>query len=289
MKKNRRIFLDIDGVLNNAKETEEKRLCKYSKELYNNYDTMISPSNFFPGLELFKFCFDNDIKITLSSSWKCVEDGFNKTKEYLAKYYGHYIIDKIIEDATPCFDNDDRGEEIKSYMDDNKTINEYLIIDDNNFDNTFKGMNYCKTSYSRGLTFDTIDRIKKFFNVGIPIHNFNPVYIMEFDFIDEDSYEFIRWDLQFTVDPYGLEKTQEEFYEDIKKSIEDSIVEGDGVKFTRKALSIINNIMVSKGYKSINNYDEDKEGDPLFDPYRKVSHLVILNNLIQDIKIKEVK
>ncbi len=156
------IFLDFDGVLNNQRERD--RSLPYSETLYNKYDSLISPSNFLPTLNLFTYMFEEDIKLVISSDWRCGAE--NQVKQLLQLYFGHYIIDKIFYGTTPILDNYtySRGDEINLYIngleDKIKKDLQYLVIDDLTHNNSLYEHPFFQTDECKGLTQHNTDTIK---------------------------------------------------------------------------------------------------------------------------------
>ena len=159
------IFLDIDGVLNNGKESRLQPI--WSNKLMNKdtiFSHMVSPSNFKPVLDLFNYCFNHDIKICVSSSWR--ELTRTNHLDGLRYYFGYYLIDKIYVGITPIIRYPSgRGDEIREYMKD-KTIEKYIIIDDD-YDRSFKGLSVITTNFNKGLTERHVLKIKEYFEKGV--------------------------------------------------------------------------------------------------------------------------
>ena len=130
------IFLDIDGVLN-SERLMDRRLSEgiefdCDPECYHNIDEIEVN-------RLSEFCEEYNVKIVLSSSWRCwnLEDTIEDLSQSRYKYI-HPIIKYIVgvtprlyvEKANGSWDHLDRGYEIKKYLDNHKDIEEYIIIDD---------------------------------------------------------------------------------------------------------------------------------------------------------------
>ncbi|MBE6665227.1 MAG: hypothetical protein E7603_03265 [Ruminococcaceae bacterium] len=116
------IFLDIDGVLNSSAYDRER------KENDGNIDETRLP--------LIKRVVDEtQAKIVLSSSWRThwnrnlsLCDSVGKDMTALFAVYQLEIYDK-----TPVLSSNDRAEEIRMWLDKNKTVTHFVILDDNRF------------------------------------------------------------------------------------------------------------------------------------------------------------
>ena len=111
------IFTDIDGVLN---PHWKKKWSKSAISIYN------------------RVCKEYDLKPVITSTWR-----INHTKEELQEIFTNQGIETPIYDYTPDLDMIDRGQEIKTWLDNNKCDN-YVVIDDRTddiepyVDNVFK-------------------------------------------------------------------------------------------------------------------------------------------------------
>ena len=131
------IFLDVDGVLNDQDLIFEKFK---TKEIEISKDKL---------LLLKKIITSNDIKVVLSSSWrigllrkdgKIVADTtYHKEFLELLKEY-----DIEIYDITPSMMS--RTEEIRYYLENNKDIESYIILDDEELNDD----NQVKTDFFNG-------------------------------------------------------------------------------------------------------------------------------------------
>ena len=142
------IFLDIDGVLNNKKHYQ-----KMHKKYGGRFCCENMPFN--PrSLKNLKWIIErtggkNKTKIVLSSSWRMSNNCMVVLKARLAEYGMKQEL------VTPQI-NGERGLEIKTWLDDNATVDDsYVIIDDEIKDiSTYFLKNYIvHTNWTKGLTY----------------------------------------------------------------------------------------------------------------------------------------
>ena len=140
------IFLDIDGVLNNANTNAKTPLG------YTGINNRL--------LKLFSyFVKETNAKIILSTSWKTewdkdyrkrTEDGYYLNKKF--KQLDLLIWDKIDENTTGSFY---RGAAISQYLEKHPEITHYVILDDFEFDfNNYEELkkHWVQTKESNGFT-----------------------------------------------------------------------------------------------------------------------------------------
>lgn len=165
------IFLDIDGVLN-SERLMDRRLSEgieydCDEELYHNIDEIEVE-------RLANFCEEYNVKIVLSSSWRCwnLEDTIEDLSHPRYKYI-HPII-KYIVGVTPrlyvekpngVLDHLDRGCEIQKYLDMHNDIEEYIIIDDDSDMLEEQMNNFLQTDFSIGLQKSDYVEIKRILNL----------------------------------------------------------------------------------------------------------------------------
>lgn len=153
---NKIIFLDIDGVLNSQKTFIDNHKWKkiFVKIKTNNIEDIVTREMLDIDLDkvfmLRDICNLTGAKIVISSCWR------NLT---------YYILveEKLISlglpiiGTTPYIDNN-RGEEIRKYLEENKVDN-FIILDDDIFKDFYELENYLiKTSfYEDGLTYETVE------------------------------------------------------------------------------------------------------------------------------------
>lgn len=160
------IFLDFDGVLNNT--SSESKSMEYSERMYNKLDSLVSPSNFFPIQHLFNFMYEHDIKLVISSDWRCGAE--DQVKELLQLYFGHFIIDKIYYGNTPVLNMEtfNRGDEINLFINTQLTLTEktnlkYLVIDDSSHKGSLDSHPFLKTDKCVGFTYSDFARTPQYF------------------------------------------------------------------------------------------------------------------------------
>ena len=153
---NKIIFLDIDGVLNSQKTFIDNHKWKkiFVKIKTNNIEDIVTRKMLDIDLDkvfmLRDICNLTGAKIVISSCWR------NLT---------YYILveEKLVSlglpiiGATPYIDNN-RGEEIRKYLEENKVDN-FIILDDDIFKDFYELENYLiKTSfYEEGLNYDAVE------------------------------------------------------------------------------------------------------------------------------------
>ena len=161
------IFLDIDGVLN-SERLMNRRISEGFKsdcdeELYHNIDEIEVE-------RLANFCEEYNVKIVLSSSWRCWN--LEETIEDLShlRYKHIHPIIKYIVGVTPRlyvekpnggWNHLDRGHEIQKYIDKHKDIEEYIIIDDDSDMLEGQTNNFLQTDFRVGLQETDYPKIKQ--------------------------------------------------------------------------------------------------------------------------------
>ena len=107
------IFWDVDGVMNNG---PEMRITPIWSEVLSDkdklYDRMVSPSNFKPVMDLLLYCYEKDIKMVISSSWRILNN--TNHVDSLRLNFGYYLIDKLYIGDTPEINGHGRGDEIRT-------------------------------------------------------------------------------------------------------------------------------------------------------------------------------
>ena len=181
------IFLDFDGVLNNT--SSESKSLPYSETMYNKHDSLVSPSNYFAIQHLFSSMYKQDIKLVVSSDWRCGAE--KEVKQLLQLYFGHFIIDKIFYGCTPVLDTIkfNRGDEINLFINTclvhiNKEDLQYLVIDDSSHNGSLNSHPFVKIDREIGFTLgDYAICISKFMVKRTPIDK--KTYIK--DLINKDT------------------------------------------------------------------------------------------------------
>ena len=111
------IFLDIDGVLNSD---------EYFDKIKNLNIQGIQSQVDIEKIKLLKKAIDETgAKVVLSSSWR-----YKRNAQYLKELLLQY---NIFTDSTPFLKNE-RGLEIKKWLENNPIVEDYVILDDEIFD-----------------------------------------------------------------------------------------------------------------------------------------------------------
>lgn len=134
------LFLDVDGVLNNAKtplDTEGHAIDAYMAFLVG------------------RIHLNTGCQVVLSSAWRhSPKDVEFLQKRLNIKFYG----------ITPSLPNKPRGEEIDAWLYEHPEVERYAIIDDENDMLVSQMKNFFKTNYHEGLTTEICERIISHFN-----------------------------------------------------------------------------------------------------------------------------
>lgn len=110
------IFLDVDGVLNS-----DEYFNSIKDQKINTIENQIDINK----VKLLKQAVNTTgAKLVLSSSWRYTKNA-NNLKALLLNY-------GMIVDSTP-FLNNERGKEIKKWLDEHKNVEDYVILDDEIF------------------------------------------------------------------------------------------------------------------------------------------------------------
>lgn len=110
------IFLDVDGVLNSDEyfnSIKDKKINTIENQIDINKVKLLKQAVNTTGA-----------KLVLSSSWRYTKNA-NNLKALLLNY-------GMIVDSTP-FLNNERGKEIKKWLDEHKNVEDYVILDDEIF------------------------------------------------------------------------------------------------------------------------------------------------------------
>ena len=137
--KNKIIFLDFDGVVNNISESGLNiTLPLYSSKRNKESGlTKWSTDNIPYFIRLLELCKENEWRIVISSTWRLftdrAEDFNNYFKKYFKATYNTKLKDyEVVVGTTPRL-NGVRGKEILKYIEENK-VDDYIVIDDDIFD-----------------------------------------------------------------------------------------------------------------------------------------------------------
>lgn len=146
------IFLDVDGVLNSD---------EYFDKIKDLNIEGIKREIDIEKIKLLKKAIDETgAKVVLSSSWRYTRNG-QKLKELLLDY-------GIYADTTPFLQNE-RGLEIKQWLLDNQSVEDFVILDDEIFDSyderlikkLIKISNGNGYNFGEGLLLGDVDEIIK--------------------------------------------------------------------------------------------------------------------------------
>ena len=151
------IFLDIDGVLNNQ---------NHILKLFNllgreQYFTIVralhaTPFDYRSCLLLKQLIIKLDLKVILSSTWRCNAN----SKDLIKKYAGIEILD-----STPILSSGIRGEEIQQYLNSHKEITNYVILDDDSDMLESQMKHFVKVDSKVGLTIKEIIQSEEILNM----------------------------------------------------------------------------------------------------------------------------
>lgn len=125
MKKNFYIFLDIDGVLNDLAFIKENLDKKNSSIIKIFNPKSVDALNYL--LNTLTTCYN--VNLVISSSWRINMD---ETVSVLKS--NKILLDEISISSTGFISPNKRGLEILEYLNDKQDINNYVIIDDEDFD-----------------------------------------------------------------------------------------------------------------------------------------------------------
>lgn len=160
-KKDKFLFVDIDGVLNN--DTYCELWHKYRLSNYRSFFKfgVLDPHNIIVLKELVTQRLP-EINIVISSDWRYQQASLEELKKVFVQFEVPLWVD-----VTPISDDWDtrniREKEIKQYMTEHGIeINQIAILDDINF---FKDLSdrFVKTYYRDGLTHQDVEKIVKLF------------------------------------------------------------------------------------------------------------------------------
>ena len=159
------IFLDIDGVLNSQHTFGNKISDSLSDQYLENLKTIVEKT---------------DANLVLSSSWRVYFDGYTKEPRHI---FAIYLVTALAEhnlklhDMTPFIKgqfSNERGLEIKTYIDQHK-ITDYVIIDDEEFSDFKTHLNmsrFIQTNFgNKTTTIETEGLNKKIAEKAIEILN----------------------------------------------------------------------------------------------------------------------
>lgn len=118
------IFLDIDGVLNSS---------EYRKRMGRKYYADIIDRSKMPLLK--KIVEATDARIVLSTSWRKFwnegESQLDSIGEQINTVFSEFGLS--VYSKTPVIENAGRNAEIKAWLEENRYVDGYVILDDKNF------------------------------------------------------------------------------------------------------------------------------------------------------------
>ena len=164
------IFLDIDGVLNSTDymhELIDNNVHEYEYFIYQFIDD--NAVNI-----ILNLCKEYNLKLVITSSWRHFD--LKSTLEYFNEIENKklwplipYIIGVTprawIENEQGYFDTLDRGYEIEKYLNENKEIDEYVILDDDTDMLEPQKEHFIHIDSKHGLNDSYVDKIKKILNI----------------------------------------------------------------------------------------------------------------------------
>lgn len=135
------IFLDIDGVLNDSNTI--KRVKESGKRIKINEEML---------KRLVKIVKETNAKIVLSSTWRGFFDKQNN--KIIPIYEEGYLLENLFQkhdlhffDITPFDENRNRTKEINIYLNNHPEIEDFIIIDDETFEDPNLTCKHIKTFY----------------------------------------------------------------------------------------------------------------------------------------------
>lgn len=144
------LFLDIDGVVNCATTTQRHRG-------YIGIDPHMAFLVGKIGLDV------PDLKVVLSSSWRCTDEGIEEVKRQVGP----------LHDFTPRSwyskeedHHSERGEEIQAWLDAHPEVTDYAIVDDDSGGMHLHDGKYFQTYWETGITPEIATSITEHLNHG---------------------------------------------------------------------------------------------------------------------------
>lgn len=158
------LFLDFDGVINNCKDIP-MTLPMTLHDGHITRATVWSPSCIKPFIELMEWCYDNNISLVISSTWRLtmtVEDFNNYFKVYFERVKMPKVVGLTEVTLYPLYMH--RGTEISNYLK-NNDVNKWVVVDDDIEDiiDTLPEEHIVKIEATTGLTDLYVEEIKKRF------------------------------------------------------------------------------------------------------------------------------
>jgi hypothetical protein len=141
------IFLDIDGVVNNADSAG-----RYTYRGIIGIDPNLA---FLVG----KLVMETDAKVVLSSSWRHSPHGVEEVERQVCK-----LLDMTVTLGRPAgigIEYCERGREIKEWLDRHPEVERYAILDDENDMLPEQQPHFFKTTWLHGVTPEICERVKE--------------------------------------------------------------------------------------------------------------------------------
>ena len=141
------LFLDIDGVLNSRQSVE------YFKQInFHEYQKMLCPI----AMANLKYLIKTyDLKIVVSSTWRK-----SRTVAELADILGLEVYDK-----TGVLPGQERGEEIKQWLEQHLEVTDFVIVDDDSDMGPYlQTSHFIKCSPKVGFSWNEVDKAKIHFD-----------------------------------------------------------------------------------------------------------------------------
>lgn len=133
------IFLDIDGVVTSA------RTGWYNMDIFT--------VNF-----LLWLCKESNSKIVISSTWRK-----NHGIIFWSAIFGEFMHEDWCTPITKT--NQNRGQEIKSWLENHQTITDYIILDDDTDMLEEQLSHFIQTNSSNGMLFEHFVKARDYFNI----------------------------------------------------------------------------------------------------------------------------
>lgn len=152
------LFLDIDGVLNSHRTILTTGNCAHP----HNYEQRREMFDWTAIKMLQGLCRAGDIKVVLSSSWRCGMD--RAALDKFAAFLGLPIIDLTPNAWQP---HQRRGHEIKAWLDNHAEATHYAIVDDDCDMLPEQRPYFVQTYYEDGLTFAPFSKLCDIFEVNV--------------------------------------------------------------------------------------------------------------------------
>ena len=140
------LFLDIDGVINNAN---------------TSFTTGLWPLDRFAAFLVGKIVMHTECKAVLSSSWRNHPDGVDIVGKHITP-----VLDKTCRSwyDEKTDHHSIRGEEIQKWLDEHPEVERYAILDDDSDMLEEQMPNFFQTTWEEGLTEEIMNKVIKHLN-----------------------------------------------------------------------------------------------------------------------------